>query len=359
MGNRKKLLLICGALEAGGAERVISVLSTPFAEAFYQVCIITWRSAPVFYDIDKRVEVIHLTELAKSNNGILKGIKLRQHVTQTRPDIILSFLTKFNMLSLAALWRKRIPIIVAERNDPRFIKGGRITAWLRNQLYRKASGILCQTPSIQGQFPDYLLKKTHIIYNPVNISTHFLGQALNTSKKQRIVTIGRLHPQKNHKLLIDAFAIVHHTHPNYTLTIYGDGAMKQELSTYIKAQGLDGSIILFGAVKNVHQLIADAELFIMTSLYEGMPNALIEAMCMGLPCISTKVSGAVDLIQNGENGILCDPDKNEIAREILHVIDNQEYAASLGAKAVQVYGLLTHHKIAREWIDYLKMKATQ
>lgn len=351
-----KLLLVCGTLESGGAERVISILSTPFADNFNEVTILMWREAPVFYDIDRRIKLISLPKLANSDNSFKKIAAFRHFVKKYRPCIILSFLTLFNLLTLLSLSGIKIPIIVAERNDPKFIKGGKLVKVFRDLLYRRAKGVLCQTESIKKYFRGCLSGKTYVIYNPVILSQDMIGCALNTKKINRIVSVGRLHPQKNHKLLIDAFKIFHNSHPDYTLTIYGKGELKATLNEYIDNIGMSDYIELAGEKENVKELILNSKIFVMTSCYEGMPNALIEAMCLGLPCISTRVSGAEDLISNGVNGLLVNNDSKEISEKISVIADNEEFARKIGNEAIKLYDLLKVQNISGIWIKYINSK---
>ena len=299
---------------------------------------------------------MNLTDMADSDHKVKKGLVLRKYVKKMRPDIVLSFLTPFNMLTLTFLYRLTIPIIVAERNDPRFIKGGKVISFIRNCLYRTASGILCQTHTMKECFPPLFRGKIHVIYNPIVLHENLQGTALYTAKRTRIVTVGRLRPQKGHKLLIDSFRIFHDTYPDYTLTIYGDGYLYGSTKEYIAEIGLEHCIELAGTCKNVHGLITDAKLFIMTSVYEGMSNALIEAMCLGLPCISTKVSGAMDLIKTGYNGILVDSNTTSIVQSMKSIVDNPAFAENLGRNAALLYNQLNVDLISNEWISYLDSK---
>ena len=155
-------------------------------------------------------------------------------------------------------------------------------------------------------------------------------------------------------MLIRAFKKFHLKHPEFSLTMYGNGEDRDYVLDLINKEGLSSCIFLPGAKNNIWDEIADAKCFVMTSWYEGMPNALLEAMCLGLPCVSTKVSGAVDLIKNGENGILVDLDDDESFAEALSlVIDKEDYALSIGKKATEIYNLLEVKSISHQWIDYL------
>ena len=124
--------------------------------------------------------------------------------------------------------------------------------------------------------------------------------------------------QKNQLLLLKAFKRVVSIRPEYTLTIYGEGPERSLLEKYILDNNMTNVVNLPGSVKNVYDKIADAEIFVMSSNFEGMPNALIEAMCLGLACVSTKVSGATDLIKDGVNGDLVDIG-NEQSLSLIHI----------------------------------------
>lgn len=352
-----KLVIVCGTLESGGAERVISILSKPFADNFDYVTIITWRDSPIFYKIDHRVSLVSLPTIARSNNNLLKIKSLRDYIKINKPNVILSFLTIFNLFTLISLIGIKIPIIVAERNDPHYIRGGLIMKLIRNWIYRKSDGILCQTQSIKDYFKGKLQSKTFIIYNPIILPDEYIGKALRTKKNKYIVSVGRLHPQKNQKLLIKAFKNFHKEHPDYKLIIYGTGPLKKELSEFIIRSKMEEFIILAGERKDVNDLILEAEAFVMTSDFEGMPNALIEAMCLGLPCISTKVSGATDLIKDRENGILVNSSVKDISEAMSTLTDNPELARSIARNATSLYKALKIDIISKQWINYLKSKS--
>ena len=354
--NDTSLIIVCGTLESGGAERVISILSTPFADTFDKVTLITWREAPHFYKIDNRVAIVSLPRLASSDNDFIKIWFFRKYIKNNRPNLVLSFLTIFNLFTLVSLIGINVPIIVAERNDPRFVKGGKLIKLVRERLYKRTDGILCQTKSMKEYFKGNLSLKTHIIYNPVILPLGYVGKALKTIKKKRIVSVGRLHPQKNQKLLINSFYEFHKTQPEYTLSIYGTGDLRKELTQIIATLNMDDFIELAGENKNVKDLILDAEVFIMTSDYEGMPNALIEAMCLGLPCISTKVSGAVDLIRNGENGLLVNHNLIEICNALAYIIEDKKFSMKIAKNAVEIYDQLLVDTISKLWVDYLQTK---
>lgn len=131
-------------------------------------------------------------------------------------------------------------------------------------------------------------------------SIRFQYQVFQKYQFKKIVTVGRLTVQKNQKLLIESFSEVLKKYPNIILEIYGDGEKREELKYIIKTLGVSNNVIFKGNILNVHEAIADAGLFVLSSDYEGLSNALMEAMMMGLPCISTTCAGSDELISDGK-----------------------------------------------------------
>ncbi|MCL4102585.1 glycosyltransferase [Fibrobacter sp. HC4] len=351
----RSLVISCVALTCGGAERVISILSTKLAENYDSVKIVMWKDAPVFYDIDKKIEIISIETEINCSNYFKKILWFRSFLKRNKPTLVLSFLAKSSVGVLLASLGIKTKVIVAERNDPRFLRGGRLMIVLRDFLYTFATGILEQTENSKNYFKGGKLKKTSVIYNPVFMDARYVGIASRIEKKKKIVSVGRLEPQKNHELLIRAFFKVHQLHPDYQLIIYGEGECRANLKTLITSLHLSDCVFLPGNQSNVFDLIKDASAFVMTSNFEGMPNALIEAMCLGVPCISTKVAGAIDLIDHEKNGLLVDVgDESGIASSLLLLLDKSCFANKLGMNSSAIYEELSIEKIFVKWIDYLK-----
>jgi glycosyltransferase involved in cell wall biosynthesis len=349
-----ELVIVCGNLQAGGAERVISVLSNYLPIKFPKITIFTWLSAPIFYEIDSRVKVVCLEDVTHSCHFVNKAIWLRKYVRERKGNIIvLSFMSLFCMKTLVSLLGIKAVKIVAERNDPQFVKGGVFIKMVRNILYLGADGILCQTDTVRSFYRGALLDKCSVIFNPLSVTRSNLGKAIDYQKNNKIVSVGRLERQKRYDLLIKAFALFHQAKPFYTLTIYGEGREKKMLENLISDLDLQNYVFLPGKVQNVHESILDANAFVMTSLYEGMSNSLTEAMALGLPCISTRVSGANELIQHGVNGLLSDSTPEDISRNLLLLVDNPEYLRQLAKNAVEVSKMLDPQNIANQWAEYL------
>lgn len=350
-----KLIVSMATLGSGGAERVLSILSKPLAESFDSVIYVMWLDAPVFYQIDHRIRLISIPREIGSSNEVNRMLWFRRFVKRERPDLVLSFLESWNIRVLLSTIGLGIKTIVAERNDPRSVNKFWVISQMEKLVYRRANRILVQSQTIKLFFDGALSERTDIIYNPVNLSEEMVGKALSSCKIKRIVSVARLTEQKKLDVLIRAFARFIETHPEYRLTIYGNGPQKQELHYLADKLRLGDKVEMPGTSKNVHFDILDAEMFCLVSEREGMSNAMIEAMCLGLPCICTKVSGAIDLIEHGRNGILVNiGNVIELYEQMCHVADDKLYAERIGREASHLYEKLKTDIISKQWIDYLK-----
>lgn len=351
----KKLIVSLATLGSGGAERVLSVLSKPLVERFDEVQYVMWEGGEAFYEIDPRVKIVSLPSLS-GRSGRNKQIKtFRQYIKKEKPNLILSFLTPYNMLVLLSTMGLKQRVVVAERTDPsRLLAGGKLMLWLRDCLYRGAIGVLTQTEYAKSCYDKTFAGETKVVYNPITMTEEQVGMALRTEKEKTFVSVGRLEAVKDQDMMIRAFNRFHQSHPDFKLVIYGEGPMRQQLESLVGLLGLEGIAILAGQNNKVWDAIASAECFLLSSEYEGMSNAMAEALCLGLPVISTKVAGATELIKDGVNGYLVDVhDAGTMAKRMCEVTDNEELRRSMGEEAVKVFELLRSEKICQEWVDYL------
>jgi glycosyltransferase involved in cell wall biosynthesis len=348
------LAIVCATLDAGGAARVITTLSNYLISCFNSIEIICWRETSVFYKIDKDVKITIIPIESNKKYTICQMLWFRKYVKNQSYDVVLSFLAPFNIITSLSLIRLKIPLIVAERNDPQYIPNSYWERMIRNFSYFFVDKVLVQTESNKKYFPLFIQNKCTVIFNPVFLELKLVGKALAVQKEKKIVSIARLVKQKNQMLLLDAFAEICHQRDDYKLIIYGEGNMRESLEKRIKELKLEQKVFLPGKIKDIHNQILNADLFILVSNYEGMPNALIEAMCLGLPCISTKVSGAVDLIKNHDNGILVNVnDKGELVNAIRELLNDKIKAKLIAERATLLYSHLSVDVIAKEWFSVI------
>lgn len=345
----KKITFFIGTLLEGGAERVVSILSDKIAEKGFEVEIVKYFDSENFYKLNENVKVLAVENETKNQNVFFNIKWLRKHFENS--DLIISFLAPFNMLALYANKNNKTPIIVADRNDPNRIPNKAILRKIRNFLYEKyADRVIVQTNANKDYFSLKTQNKSVVIANPVTMY-EYIGKALESNKTNTIVTVGRLMPQKNQLMLIDAFNELKNKYKDYKLIIYGEGSYREELEKRIDELNLNDSVILPGKQKDIFDKIKDAKLFVLSSDYEGMPNALIEAMCLGLPVISTKVSGANELIQDGYNGLLINNDKNELVNAIDRLLSDDSLREELGRNATKLNADLNVDVITDKWLE--------
>lgn len=353
MRTKKKIVFFIGTLTNGGAERVISILSRELSKRGFSIQILLLFDREIFYEIDPAVRIT-VVEKESGSKNLLKNLLWVRRYFKSNADIVISFLAQFNMFALVAHMGLKSKIIVADRNDPRHIPRNYYLRKMRNWLYRFADGVVVQTSHNMEYFSKTVQKKGIIIGNPIDLG-ELAGMALKTEKKKEVVSVGRLMPQKNQAMLLKAFAALKDEFPEHVLTIYGEGPERINLESKAEELGIRERLFLPGSVKDIHTRILSSELFVLSSNYEGMPNALIEAMCLGLPVISTEVSGASDFIQEGENGFLTKVGNcNEMLDAMRRMLLNSELRGLCSKNAVQLNDILQTEKIILQWIAFME-----
>lgn len=349
-----KITLSIPSLTHAGAERVVSLLANEFVKMGHETEILLFYDREIWYSLDERVKVTVSEKEIKNKNILSQMLWRRKYIKSSKPDVIFSFLAPFNMLNIVNFFGLKTKLIVADRNDPRKVPTNKLIRFARNFLYQFANGCVFQSKNNKNYFGKVVRKKSAVIFNPV-VLEDYEGIALKIAKSKKIVSVGRLIAQKNPFMLLSAFGSISEEFPEHRLVFYGDGDMMDLIKQTAREMGLEGRVELAGAKKNVFEYTKDADVYVMTSYYEGMPNALIEAMCMGLPVISTKVSGASDVIKSGENGILVDiDDVDALADALRKVLNDKEFANSCGENASHLAEELRPRAIAEKWLEFYK-----
>ena len=317
-----KLLFNVMTLKKGGAERVINILANDFA-IDNDVEILTSFKDEISYDFKKNIKISCLEKMNKnrfliilSRFSIIKLLRLEKEITRINPDIIISFLPepslRISILKHFSKRMKEIPVIIAERNDPNVEYRNAIVRLVVKKFFKDIEYFIFQTNDAANFF-DGIVKKYEIIDNPID--DKFLKTNYNGIESKRIISVGRLCEQKNQTMLINAFYEFHRKNPEYYLDIYGEGSLYNKLYDNIEKLNLQSSVFLRNNVDNIQKELEKSEMFILSSKYEGMPNALIEAMVVGVPCISTDCpcGGPRSLIINNYNGFLIETnDDNQL-----------------------------------------------
>ena len=348
-----KLSFVTANLGSGGAERVTSLLANQFCQKGYDVEILFFRDRLIFYELDSRIKVVVIGEECHSNAMWRKVLWLRNYVEKTKPDVVIPFRVSVYCTTILSLMRLSVPIIASERIDPRIPD----SYWtlLRKILLPFAKHLVVQTNFIKSYYPKFIQKKTTVIPNPVRDEVfHQIengelkienGEMLN-----RIISVGRLYPQKNQEMMIRAFAKIADDFPNWQLVIYGEGPLRQSLQLLIDNLQLTDRVLLPGRTENVIEELRKSRIFCMSSDYEGMSNSMIEAICVGLPVLSTRVSGTEDLIIDGENGLLIDVgDVNSMSKGMRTLIENEVLMNSMMRHNYSLAVLYKKESVASQW----------
>lgn len=329
-----RIAFFIGSMGRGGAERVISILANEYATKGWDVDILMLLANRVEYELHPQVKVISL--VGKSSNYAMNALSwltnIRKYIKSNKPDRVVSFVGRVNAVVLTATIGLKVPIIVSERNDPKHDGRGKLMLWYCNKIYQRARAIVFQNRYEQSCFDEALKAKGVIVPNPVQVS----ATKKTVSSEFVVATAGRLNHQKNHFMLIDAMALVHKEYPQVKCRIYGEGDLRPELQEYIERHELASTVSLEGNHSDIHEKLAQCSLFVLTSEFEGLSNALIEAMMVGLPCISTDYDGVSEIIQNGQNGIIVKrKDAVALANSVKFLLGNQLEAEKLADAALR------------------------
>lgn len=301
-----RIAVVTKELAAGGAERVIAQLLNEWSGMGHECHLILLDKTPRFYGVSDAVDVLEIGELSDTFyvDKLLKYARVRKLVRGIKPDVVLSMPEEYGIFVIGALLGTGIPTVVSERNDPRRMPFKKATRALRRMLYPFAKGLIFQTEHAKSYFPKRFYKKSIVLDNPLDLNR--LPEPHTGERDRFIAAVGRLEKQKNYPVLLDAFSKFFLTHPDFRLVIYGQGGLEDELKAYARSILPAEAVEFGGVVKDVLERINSASCFVLSSDHEGVPNALIEAMALGIPCVSTDFApcGASCVIEDKKTGYI-------------------------------------------------------
>ena len=339
-----KITFVTSTLHSGGSERVMALLANSFCEKGYDVEIVCINKHLVFYPLLGDVKV-YFAEDEVGNSYLRKTIWLRKHIKNEKPDVVIAFMLEVFCMTLFALIGVDVPVISSERIDPHFF--GKVKGFMRWVLLRRTTHLVVQTQQIKSFYSKSLQQRTTIIPNPV---TDKVFDIKPVPKKNRLIAVGRLAYQKNYPMMFKTFKQVLKEHPSYELVVFGDGPQKSEIEQFVLQEGLENKVLLKGKTDKILEELNCSKLFVMTSDYEGMSNAMLEALCIGLPVVTTDVSGASDIIKDGENGyIIRRGHVDEFAEALCGLLSNESLMERMGARNRQKAKLFQREQIVNQW----------
>jgi GalNAc-alpha-(1->4)-GalNAc-alpha-(1->3)-diNAcBac-PP-undecaprenol alpha-1,4-N-acetyl-D-galactosaminyltransferase len=365
-----RLTLVISSLQPGGAERVMAQMASYWAARGRDVTLLSFDrpDAVPFYTLHPAVRVVGL-DLIRPSAGTLDGIirtvwrvaRVRRALVESRPDAIISFLDQVNVVTLLATRGLRVPVIVSERSHPGHAPLKEQWVWLRARTYPWAKWVVVQTPEARDFFTDPRVKTVIVpnIIKPAPAARAEGGAADGDASPSTpwITAVGRLGPEKGFDLLLAAFAKIAAAHPDWRLRIVGGGPLAEDLARQSRELGLQERVQFTGRVSDVFPLLAASELFVMSSRFEGFPNALGEAMAAGLPVVSFDCpSGPRALIRHGVDGVLVPPeDVDALANAIERLIQHPAERAALAGRAIEVTERFSEEAIMKRWDELLEL----
>lgn len=323
----KRIALVIPTMTSGGAEQVMSQLANQWANQGLEVHLILLAKADKFYRIEKSVTIHQLGfentggKVKKVHSELTTFFQLRKLLKKLSPNTVLSFMTKYNAFTLIASLGLGLRVFVSVRSNPYKKLPFTITV-LRKYFYRFASGIIAQTEEAKSVLKkETNHKNIEVIPNPVREVKLFPDM----QRENIIINVGRMVPEKAQKFLLEAFAKIQND--DWKLVLLGDGPLRKDLEKQTQKLNISNKVIMPGVVDNVDEWLAKSSIFVLSSVSEGFPNALLEAMAAGLPCISFNCPvGPPDIIENGKNGFLVDIyDIENLQEKMEYLIENRNF----------------------------------
>lgn len=329
-------LFITRTLAGGGAERFIATFASYLADNGYNIHVLCYEKTEKDYPISPKVKLHMMPKEELSIKGKINRIfDMREVLNDINPDIVIPFIDTVVICAWFATLFRQIKFIYTVRVSPWHESGTNFSKRMRKIISRTADAIMIQNNEQGKFFSDVNMNKLYVVPNPVHDKFKNLKKDRYTPEINRIIMIGRLEKQKNIPLALKAISDLKSEYPKLKLDIYGEGSLKLELQTLINNMNLTDQCKLRGRTTEVEMVLNSADLYLMTSDYEGMPNSLIEAMAMGVPCISSDCkTGPADLIISGQNGYLFNVgDLYDLENHIKKMLSDTDKAILMGRRA--------------------------
>lgn len=368
-----RIVFLIATLGTGGGERVAVTLCNAWAKAGHDVHLLSWqgREDAPGYALDSRLHY-HPLSLLKESRSLWQSLRnsysrvaaVRAALKEISPDILVCFMAQTSITGILAsrgLRGKRgkgaLPVVISERTHPGFCPLSRLHHVACRIFYPLATRLVVQTAEISAFCKKRYLRKSSpepcVIPNPLDLSLYNAGDRPQNGERRSLLTVGRLGPEKGHDRLIRAFASVANRYPDWDLHILGDGDMRQMLLAEIKGLNLEQRVFLHGVVTDVPDRLRRADAYVHAALFEGFPNAVIEALASGLPVLAADCPGAIrEILGGGTYGLLARPDDVEdLAGKLDQLLGDADLRTTLGARARDAVSGLDPGEISTRWID--------
>jgi len=358
---KETIAFVIHALGSGGAERVVSTLANNLSHK-YKVLIITYKKSIPFYYLSPDITIVYCEEHIPLSQNVFQAlmvnyklfIKIKRFLKQEKVKITIGFMTSANVLAILASRLNKIPVIISERSNPYLTKLPFIWRYLRKFVYRHADSLIVQTVENKNYFANFIdYEKIEIVANPI-------AQELTSAKDSQIIkknvvlNVGRFISGKAQDQLIKAFAAI--DHKDWELHLIGKGPQEKKYAGLISKLGLDSCIKLIPPTTDIAVHYNTAKVFAFTSLSEGFPNALIEAMHFGISCISTDCpTGPSEVIKHRKNGFLIPMnDQQALQKHLSLLMQSSDLRKRLGRLAEASVERFEVKAISKKWENVIE-----
>lgn len=351
---RKRIVFVNSSLTGGGSERVMSLVANYCAENECDVEMLLLREKERTFPVVPEIRVVQFkSKLGKIRLLLSRLKRIRQEVKQFNADTVVAFMDDISLFTVLALVGTRKKIVISVRNDPNRPDKRvyyYITKYITMPLVQK---IVFQTEQAMRCFGKIGQMKGVVIPNPINAEIE--GEWDGIESKE-IVAIGRIVPQKRYDIIIDAFQEFHEDHPEYFLSIYGDGPELERYKSLVNSKDASGYVSFKGFHNDVLSVLKEARAYISCSDFEGISNTMIEALAVGVPTICTDcpIGGAAMMINDCTNGLLIPVNNVKAAAEALRkVVDDEGFSLTISHNAVRVRSKYSMRNIGEKWMGVL------
>ena len=363
-----RVTLVIFSLAGGGAQQVISFMANYWAAKGWQITLLTYDDGSEVPSYGLHPAVMHrpLGIERQSKNpiqGAVRNLKrlsaLRRVIKEGAPQAVIAFFDKINVRMILATRGLRLPVIVSERSDPACYSIGMVWNILRRWSYRHATCVVTLTADALAYFSAAVRQKGLVIPNAVSVPPG--GSGANAQQREKtVIGVGRLAHVKGFDQLLGAFSAIAPRNREWSLVIWGEGQLRSKLETLRDDLGLHGRVLFPGWTREPAEKMRRAGLFVLSSRYEGFPNALCEAMACGLPVVSFDCpSGPREIIRDGIDGILVPPDDVQALATVMdRLMQDESERERLASRAVDVVARFGVEKVMGMWEEALMEAAT-
>lgn len=396
MGGNKKILMVMPVMKGGGAERVASLLLNEFYNKGCNCEFLLTSSAKeecVIRDLNPNITISSV--YSKKKNPVFKilevissllckpfeilgfsvparfaylsfyaqyqaEIKKLNKKLKSEPDAaVISFLQPSVPITLLAAKNLPNKVVISERGDPKRLLKKRYGYNFIKKYYQRADAVVFQTNDAKAAYPDNISAKGTVLFNPINdkLPEPYFGE-----REKYITTFCRISRQKNLPVLVEAFAGFHKGFGDYRLKIIGepqnddDKASLEETKALAAKLGIAGHIDFMPFNAQVHSSVIRDAMYVNSSDYEGMSNAMLEAMAIGMPvvCTDCPIGGANAVINNNKNGVLAPVgNADELCEAMKKIAGDKDFADKLSKNAAEIRCTLSLENTAKKWMELL------